>query len=189
MRSRLAALGGALLWAASAHATPTILIDGSSTSTDLEPGNNFIPLGITPDANQMSAFNLLFEISDPSITLVSCSPNSGIQANCTPGSTTFSFSATFATDKTATTLLGFFTVSVAQDPTPGAKVTLLATSTVTTGAAGGNQVVPIGQFIQGGGVFVGAITIAEVPGAVPEPLLGTLLGAGGLGLLTRKRRA
>ena len=65
MRTRLLALLAAGLFATAANAASIVTIDGSTNPATLLPGSSAtIQIGITPDADRVSGFSLIFEISD-----------------------------------------------------------------------------------------------------------------------------
>ena len=164
----------ALLFAAGAQAAPIVMIDGGTSAVALTPGSSAtITIGITPDAHYVSGYNLIFEVSDTaSISLVSCSPQAGVQSSCPAGGLNFTFGAALSADAVSPFTVASFVVKVAAGAAAGATLMLTSASTVTD--AGFND------------IFVGPLTIASL--AVPEPTSAALLAAGlGLALLGRRR--
>ena len=176
MRKLLLGILAACLVAGAASATPIITINGGIVGVLLTPGTSqSITIGIEPDANKVSGFNLIFEISNTAgVSLVSCSPAAGVQSSCPAGGMNFSFGAALSSDATQPFQVASFSVNVAAGVQAGTTITLLGSSTVTDSSFND--------------IFVGPITIAQV---APEPATAGLLalGLGGLALLGRKRIA
>jgi hypothetical protein len=159
-----------------ANATPIITVDGGTSPVSLTPGaSTTIQIGITPDANLVSGFNLIFAVSDTTaVSLVSCAAQPGVQSSCPAGGVNFSFGAALSSDASAPFAVASFTVNVSAGAASGTTVTLTGASTVTD--SGFND------------IFVGPQLIAQV---VPEPEIAALLsaGLGGLALLGSRRSA
>jgi hypothetical protein len=178
MRKQLIGFLAATLVAAAAHAAPIVTIDGGTTPVAVAPGDSAtITIGLTPDADLISGFSLIFEVSDTSgISLVSCAAQAGVSSSCPAGGVNFSFGAALATDASSPFTVASFTINVSPTAAGGTTVSLRSDSTVT-----------LGTFAE---PFVGPLVIAQVV-SVPEPATASLLalGLGGLTLLGRKRRA
>ena len=178
MQLKLLSLFAGLLVAASAQATPIVTWNGGTAPLDLTPGTSTtITIGITPDAAEVSGFNLFFDISDTaSIALVSCTKLTADQTSCAAGGSVANVLAGFSTNQTGAFDALSFTVNIPVGATPGATITLRAGSNIDDG-----------NFTT---ITLSAQTVARVV-AVPEPAIASLLalGLGGLALLGRRRSA
>ena len=178
MRKQYLGLIAASLVAVAAHATPIITVDGGSGPVSLTPGTSAtITIGITPDANLVSGFNLIFAVSDTTgVSLVSCAAQPGVSASCPAGGANFSLGAALSQDASSAFTVGSFTVTISAGAAAGTTVTLTGASTITDAG-----------FVD---IFVGPQVIAQVV-SVPEPATAGLLAMGlaGLALIGRKRRA
>ncbi len=178
MRKQLFGFLAATLVAAAAHATPIVSINGGTSTVSLTPGQSLsLTIEITPDADLVSGFNLIFAISDPaSVSLTSCSPQAGVSSSCPAGGASFSFGAALSTDASAKFTVASFLVNVSSSAAAGTTITLTGASSVTDSLFND--------------IFVGPQVVAQVA-SVPEPATAGLLamGLGGLALLGRKRRA
>lgn len=162
---RFLALAAILFWSSTAAAAPVLEVTASSNPivggvVQLNPGdtNVSITFGIVPDAG-VEGFNLTFDPTSSSITVVDCAGDVGI-ALC-PGSSSVAFGSGdgFSPALTDPFDVGSATISVA-----------------ISAAVGDAFETRTGSFIDEGGVtFVGGQVYATV---VPEPGTALLIGLG-----------
>jgi hypothetical protein len=173
----LANLVAVLLLAGAAEATPIMTINGGTSAVDLTPGNQVtIVIGITPDAAEVSGFNLFFDISDTaSISRISCTRLVADQIDCTTP-TPFNVLASFNTNQTSAFDVLSFVVDIPLGAAPGTTITLRDQSNIDDGNLTS--------------IFLSTQLVARVV-PLPEPATAGLLtlGLGALAMFGRKRVA
>ncbi len=176
MRKRHLGILLASLIAASAQAVPIVTYNGAMGTVSVDPGTSAtITIGIIPDPDLVSGYNLIFEITDTAnVSLVSCAPQAGVSVSCPVGGANFSFGAALSSDASAPFIVGTFTIDIGAGAPAGYVLGLAAAATITDSLFND--------------IFVGPQQFVFV-NAVPEPGVAALgvLGIAGLALIGRKR--